>query len=109
MYPPLHTLRLHAKDLAKLFQVDQGANQGILIDTRENLAGDVERRDVAECVVRLIDDSDNVVDEGVIFSVINKPGPRPSEYEWGRLLSLCTVPKPQLETTRESSFPSKSR
>ena len=85
-----------------MLQVDQGTNQGIILDTRENLAGDVERRDVAECIGRLIDDCENVKDEGVTFSMINKPGPKPSEYDWGRLLSLCTVPSTQIETTRET-------
>ena len=59
----------------------QGANQGIILDTREKLAGDVERKDVAECIVRLIDDCDKLENEGVTkFSIINKPGPKPSEY-----------------------------
>ncbi len=84
--------------------MDQGANRGIILDTREKLAGDVERKDVAECVVRLIDDCDKLENEGVTkFSIINKPGPKPSEYEWGKLLSLCTVPKKEFQTTRESS------
>ena len=103
-YIPLsHNYGSSIEDLAKLFQVDQGANQGIVLDTRENLVGDVERKDVAECIIRLIVDSDKLENKEITFSMINRPGPKPSEYQWGRLLSLFTVPKDQLETSRESS------
>ena len=49
--------------------MDQGANRGIILDTREKLAGDVERKDVAECIVRLIDDCDKLENEGVVCIV----------------------------------------
>lgn len=82
--------------------MDQGTNEGIIVDLRENLAGDVERRDVAYTIYRLIEDV-NVQDE-VIFSIINKPkSNKPSEYEWGKLMSLFTTPRDQLSLSRESA------
>lgn len=87
-------------DLAKLFQVDQGKNQGIVLDTRDVLAGDVERRDVAECIVRLL--QEERLQSPARFSIINKPGNPPSDLAWGKLLSLFTVPTSDLRTTRES-------
>jgi nucleoside-diphosphate-sugar epimerase len=87
-------------DLAKLFNVDQGENKGIVIDTRDVLAGDVERADVANAISRLM--TSKLGSKKVKFAMINKPGPSPSETEWGKLLSLFTVPADDLLCTRSS-------
>ena len=88
-------------DLAKLFQIDQGSNKGLVVDVRETLAGDVERKDVAEAIVRLVADS-NSLKNNVLFSIINKPGPPPTEYIWGKLLSLFTASEEDMLSRRES-------
>lgn len=73
-------------DLAKLFGIDQGKNQGICIDKREILAGDVERADVAESIVRILN-AKYCVKQGV-FSIINTPGSQPSDKQWSALLDM---------------------
>ena len=87
-------------DLAKLLKMDQGTSQGLILDTREVLAGDVERKDVANIIVRLI--NEDGLPRELVFSIINKSGPAPSEYEWGKLLSIFTTPGDQFLTTRET-------
>jgi hypothetical protein len=77
-------------DLAKLLQKTQESNMGIILDVRDNLAGDVERKDVASLVLRMIES--NLSRKSHILSVINKAGASPSEVEWAQLLSLFTVP-----------------
>lgn len=89
-------------DLAKLFNIDQGKNQGIVIDTRDVLNGDVERYDVAGSVVRLLKEPLSANKEPIVYSIINKEGPPPSEMQWTRMLSLFSVPKVDLLTTRSS-------
>ncbi|KAJ1431859.1 hypothetical protein B484DRAFT_448134 [Ochromonadaceae sp. CCMP2298] len=86
-------------DLAKLLNKDQGSDLGIILDTRDVLAGDVERADVAQSVVRML--GANLVGP-VNYSIINKPGEAPGEADWGRLLSLFTVSQEDLLTTRSS-------
>lgn len=88
-------------DLAKLFKIDQGKNQGIVMDIRENLSGDCERKDVADAITRLIMDT-NCLQSDIVFSIINKAGKSPSEYEWGKLLSLFTTSKEDLLQRRET-------
>ena len=118
-------------DLAKLLNITQGENKGIVLDTRDILSGDVDRRDVADAIVRLLQsigstsmasvttESSSPVKKFVTFlpissslpstqhrkirfSIINKPGNAPSETEWGKLLSLFTVPAADMLTTRIS-------
>ena len=86
-------------DLAKLLQKNQGEDKGIVIDVRENLAGDVERKDVASAIAKLIEEE--TLQSEVIFSIINKPGKEPTEREWGKLLSLFTVSKMDYSFRRE--------
>jgi len=71
-------------DLAKLFQLDQGSNKGILVSSEDNLAGDMERTDVATAVVRCLDLN---LGTNAVFSIVNKPGRAPSPSEWDTLLS----------------------
>lgn len=73
-------------DLAKLFGIDQGKNQGICVDKRDNLSGDVERADIATAIVCVIN-ARYCVNRGV-FSIINTPGPPPSEQQWSSLLDM---------------------
>jgi hypothetical protein len=87
-------------DLAKLFQIDQGKNQGLIVDTRDILAGDVERRDVAEFTMRLLQEESLI--SPAKFSIINKPGSPPSDVTLGKLFSLFTVPPNEVKTTRIS-------
>jgi hypothetical protein len=118
-------------DLAKLLNKDQGTDLGIVLDTRDVLAGDVERADVADSVVRMLGAA--IVGMNICikptysiwklpikptisiclpikpslyigpstYSIINKPGEAPDEGGWGRLLSLFTVGEDVL-TTRSS-------
>jgi uncharacterized protein YbjT (DUF2867 family) len=76
-------------DLAKALNLDQGANKGIVIDTRDVLAGDMERSDVATAIAKLL--TTKLTTKKVLFSIINKPGDAPTDMEWGRLFSLFTV------------------
>lgn len=114
-------------DLAKLLNVTQGENKGIVIDTRDVLSGDVERQDVAEVIVRLLQSIKSTSmtstattssptkklpsfvpfvapaqQRNIRFSIINKPGDVPTDSEWGKLLSLFTVPTADMLTTRSS-------
>lgn len=89
-------------DLAKLFNIEQGKNQGVVVDTRDVLNGDCERFDVAESIVRLLKEPLPEEKEPIIYSIINKEGPPPTEVQWARLLSLFSVPKADLLTTRSS-------
>lgn len=88
-------------DLAKLLQIDQGTSQGIVVDVREILAGDIERKDVAQAIARLLADTKCLRNE-VLFSIINKAGSPPGEYEWGKLLSLFTSSQEDMLQRRES-------
>jgi nucleoside-diphosphate-sugar epimerase len=77
-------------DLARALNLDQGKNTGIVIDTRDVLAGDMERADVATALCKLL--VTPLATKKVRFSIVNKPGPPPTEEGWGKLLSLFTVP-----------------
>lgn len=121
-------------DLAKLLNLTQGENKGVVIDTRDVLSGDVERQDVADAIVRLLQSigstsavstastsvststhkltsflpfslssSSTPTPKNIRFSIINKPGNAPTETEWGKLLSLFTVPVADMLTTRTSN------
>jgi hypothetical protein len=72
-------------DLAKLFNIDQGSNKGIVIDKDDVLAGDVERADVATVISKLI--GAKMATKRTIFSVINKTGNEPSDGEWRQILA----------------------
>lgn len=87
-------------DLAKLFQKDQGEKKGIVLDTRDVINGEVERKDVAESITRIL--SSDLPSGNIVYSIVNKDGPAPSEFQWGKILSLFTVPKEELLTTRET-------
>ena len=88
-------------DLAKLFNVTQKEEKrGLAIDTRDILNGDVDRSDVADVISRLL--SVELPQKLIKFSVINTPGSGVSEYQWGELLSLFTVPAADLATSRAS-------
>ena len=76
-------------DLAKLFQIDQGINKGILIDSSgiDQLDGDAERRDVAEVVARIALLDKEPKGKSIIFSIVNQPGDRPKNpKEWNQLI-----------------------
>lgn len=88
-------------DLAKLLKLDQGDKKGIAIDTRDVLSGDIERADVAETLSRLL--RSQISERVARFSIINTPGPAPSESQWGKLLSLFTVSQSDMLTTRKSN------
>lgn len=89
-------------DLAKALNLDQGSNKGIVIDTRDVLAGDMERNDVATAIAKLLTTT-TLTTKKVLFSIINKPGNAPTDMEWGRLFSLFTVSNDEsAKYTRES-------
>ena len=88
-------------DLAKLLKLDQGDKKGIAVDTQDVLSGDMERADVAEVLSRLL--RSRIADRVARFSIINTPGPAPSESDWGKVLSLFTVPQSGMLTSRQSS------
>jgi nucleoside-diphosphate-sugar epimerase len=88
-------------DLAKLFNIDQGSNKGIILDTRDVLDGDVERADVAESIMRLLCASLPNKDP-IMYSIINKPGDTPTDMQWGTLLSLFTVSQEDMLTSRST-------
>ena len=73
-------------DLAKLLKIDQGDNKGIVISREDVLDGDVQRLDVAESVVRIASNTLSSSSE-VVYSIVNKKGPAPSEAEWSNLFS----------------------
>lgn len=91
-------------DLAKLFQIKQGDNKGIILDTRDILNGDIERYDVADSITRLlIKSSENALEsQKICYSIVNKKGRSPNNLQWEKLLSLFTVLPDQMLTTRES-------
>jgi len=74
-------------DLAKLFGITQGKNQGIIISPRDNLNGDVERSDVATAVTKIMSSPRK---QGLprVFTIINEPGPAPTEEEWNTKLMI---------------------
>lgn len=74
-------------DLARLLQLDQGQNRGILLDRQDVLAGDTERNDVAETVCRLFDTK--LPSKRALFSLVNTKGEAPSDEEWKSLLGAC--------------------
>lgn len=74
-------------DLAKLFGITQGKNQGIIITAEDNLNGDVERADVATAVTKIMTTPPKIGYERV-FTIINKEGSPPSDAEWKNLLQL---------------------
>ena len=71
-------------DLAKLFQINQGENQGIVLNNKDILSGDIERKDVAESIKRIIE-SKRLPDK-LTYSIINKKGPPPDDLEWNQIL-----------------------
>ena len=62
-----------------------GENKGIIVDTRDVLAGDMERADVATAIAKLL--VTDLVTNKVMFSIINKPGKSPNDQGWYH--SLC--------------------
>ena len=89
-------------DLAKLLNKDQGNSKGIIIDTRDVLAGDVERNDVAIAIYNILRAELASFFFPITFSIINKEGNSPTDFEWGKLLSLFTVENKDILTTRSS-------
>jgi nucleoside-diphosphate-sugar epimerase len=91
-------------DLAKLLNKNQGDSKGIIIDEEDVLNGDVERSDVATAITKLLGAKLATDVFPIVFSIINNPKENraPSEFEWGKVLSLFTVDKKDL-TTRYSS------
>ena len=87
-------------DLAKLLKLDQKENKGIILDTRDVLAGDCERADVATAISKIL--ISTLTSKKNVFSIINKPGNSPSDMDWGRMLSLFTVSQDDLLVTRSS-------
>ena len=79
-------------DLAKLLKLDQGSKRGILLDREDVLAGDMERNDVATAVVKLFETRLDAGQKSLLFSIINKPGPRPTDAQWEALLRDVQVP-----------------
>jgi hypothetical protein len=68
--------------------------------SRDVLAGDCERADVATAIAKIL--VSNLIEKKNIFSIINKPGDAPSDMDWGRMLSLFTVSEIDILTTRSS-------
>lgn len=73
-------------DLAKLFKIDQGSNRGIIVSKEDTIAGDVERNDVADAIVRSILLPSKKL-ENIKYSIVNKPGNVPSESDWANLFA----------------------
>jgi len=77
-------------DLAKLLNKDQGSDKAVLVAKSDILSGDVERADVAEAIVRIIQDKQGKIVpskvKGLTFSIINGPGSAPTDGEWSSLL-----------------------
>jgi nucleoside-diphosphate-sugar epimerase len=75
-------------DLAKLLQLDQGSNKGITVSANDDVAGDMERGDVATAVVRLLDlELPKSAMGSTVVSIVNKPGRAPTMSEWDALLT----------------------
>ena len=72
-------------DLARLLQLDQGANKGVTVSAQDTVAGDMERRDVARAVISLMEAP--VVKSPKIFSIVNAPGQAPTDEQLAALLS----------------------
>jgi nucleoside-diphosphate-sugar epimerase len=72
-------------DLARLLQLDQGANKGVTVSAQDTVAGDMERRDVARAVVSLMEAP--VVKSPKIFSIVNSPGQAPTDEQLAALLT----------------------
>ena len=89
-------------DLAKLLNKNQGDSKGIIIDTEDVLNGDVERYDVATVITKILGAKLATDIFPIVFSIINKEGSAPDDFEWGKILSLFTVNKIDV-TTRYSS------
>ena len=82
-------------DLAKLFKIDQGENKGIVINRDDVVDGDVQRLDAAESVVRIASSPTLSPKKGVatvVYSIVNKKGPSPSEDEWTSLIDSISQP-----------------
>lgn len=73
-------------DLAKLLKLDQGDKRSILLDRNDVLAGDTERADVSQAVVRFFD-FPSLQRKSVTFSLVNTRGEPPSEVQWKALLT----------------------
>jgi hypothetical protein len=72
-------------DLAKLLQLDQKGNKAIKVSPNDDVAGDMERSDVADMVQRLI--SAKLPPKcSAVFSMVNEKGDSPSEAEWSGLI-----------------------
>jgi len=72
-------------DLARLLQLDQGANKGVTVSSQDDVAGDMERRDVARAVLSLMEAP--TVKAPKVFSIVNAPGEGPSDEQLAALLS----------------------
>lgn len=71
-------------DLARLLQLDQKSNKGIVVGRGDSLSGDVERADVASMVRRVLESPLN--SKELTFAMVNAPGDSPSESEWSALI-----------------------
>jgi len=74
-------------DLAKLLKIDQGKNQGIVFNKEDVVNGDVQRLDVAESITRIAGSTSLSSSSSIVYSIVNKKGPPPSEIEWSSLFS----------------------
>lgn len=74
-------------DLAKLLNLNQGSNEAITVNKGDILSGDMERKDVAETISRILKASSSP--QNIKFSIVNKPGNKPSESEWTNIVNYC--------------------
>eukprot|EP01031_Cornospumella_fuschlensis_P036766 gene36766-44599_t len=69
-------------DVAKLFQTVQANNNRNLQFSRlDDVQGDVDRSDVAESLLRIMDIPSSQR-ENVVYSLVNTKGPSPKEQDW---------------------------
>eukprot|EP00981_Chlorochromonas_danica_P010131 scaffold3045_cov179-Ochromonas_danica.AAC.14 len=96
-------------DLTRLLAKQQDPEmRGLVLDRRDVLAGDVDRSDVAESIVRLLL-AEDVAEREVVYSIVNGPGAGLSagtaaaaDVCWTKLLTLFTVSQEDMLTTRRS-------
>lgn len=93
-------------DLTRLLAKKQVSKmRGLVLDRRDVLAGDVDRSDVAESIVRLLL-AEDLVGREVVYSLVNGPGAALSgaaaDVCWAKLLTLFTVSQEDMLTTRRS-------
>eukprot|EP01035_Chromulina_nebulosa_P019678 gene19678-25596_t len=73
-------------DLAKLLNINQGSNKGIILSKRDELNGDVERLDIATATYKILTIKPQPKKQ-IVFSIINKKGPSPTADEWSNIIT----------------------